>query len=733
MSLTYRENNNIGFIEFDQPGSRVNLLTTETLKRLDTLLDEVRSKTSLEALVLLSKKKDVFIAGADIKEIEHIVDAAEGEKKSRAGQDILNKLEDLTAPVIAVIDGAALGGGCELALACHYRLATFNLKTQIGLPEVNLGIIPGFGGTYRLPRLVGLAEALKIILSGRPVDGAKALKIGLVDRLVPYVVSRVEPSQNLNHYIQEFIEDVRQGKFSSNKYTRRKKKGLAAFLGESFIARRIVFHQSRQSVLNLTKGFYPAPLKAMDVVEAGISSANRQRGLDIESRAFGALAVTEICKNLIHVFYISEKYRKFSLPGAEDIVPRPIHKCAVLGAGVMGGSIAQLLGSQDIWVRLKDINSNALALGLKSAHKIFQQALQKRRFKKHEVTAKMAHITPTLDYSGFKNADMVIEAVVEDMAIKEKVFSELSRVAGAQTILATNTSALSVTAMAQKTQDTSKVIGVHFFNPVHRMPLVEVVTTPWTSPETIVTTLHLVKQLGKTPILVKDSCGFLVNRILLGYINEAGRLLETEGSAKQEGGRGTAAESMGTIARIDKIMTDFGMPVGPFSLSDEVGLDIGIKVLYTLEGGLGERFKPNNIFEKIYARGLLGRKSGEGFYTYAKKRRPNPEVQKLVTEKGAGTFSDGEALQRMVYIMINEAARCLEEKIVEEAETIDAGMLFGTGFPPFRGGLLRYADTLGIETIVRDLERLREKGKAERFRPANYLLRLKEQKRKFYN
>lgn len=724
MSVTYRENNNIGFIEFDQPGSKVNLLTAETLKRLEMLLDEVRSKASLEALVFLSKKKDVFIAGADIKEIEHITDAGEGEKKSKSGQDILNKLEDLTVPTLAVIDGVALGGGCELALACQYRLATFNEKVKIGLPEVSLGIIPGFGGTYRLPRLVGLAEGLKMILSGKPVDGANALKISLVDRLVP--------SQNLDYYLDEFINDVRQGKFSSHKYARRKKKGLAAILGESFLARRIAFHQSRQSALKLTKGFYPAPLKAIDVVQAGIHLTNRQKGMDLESKAFGALAVTEISKNLIHVFYISEKYRKLSLPagqaglsGAEDIVPRKIRKCAVLGAGVMGGGIAQLLSSQDIWVRLKDIRYEALALGLKSAHKIFQQALQKRRLKKHEVMAQMARITPTLDYSGFKNIDMAIEAVVEDLNIKEKVFSELAQIVGAQTILATNTSALSVTAMAQKTKDPSKVIGLHFFNPVHRMPLVEVIATSLTSRETIATTLNLAKQLGKTPIIVKDSCGFLVNRILLSYMNEAGRLLE-------EGGRQTAANSTSGIARIDKVMTDFGMPMGPFSLSDEVGLDVGIKVLHILEDGLGERFKPNGIFEKIYAQGLLGKKSGKGFYIYAKRRRPNPQVQKLLSGKSKETFDADEALKRMVYIMVNEAARCLEEKIVEGPDTIDAGMIFGTGFPPFRGGLLKYADTVGIAAIVHELERLWEKWEAERFRPAPYLLKLKEQNRKFY-
>jgi len=707
MSITYREENNTGFIEFDQKDSKVNLLTADTLRELDKILDSISGKSSLTVVVLISKKKDVFIAGADIREIEGIAQPKEGWQKAKAGQDILNKLEDLPVPTIAVIDGVALGGGCELALACQYRLATFNEKIRIGLPEVNLGIFPAFGGTYRLPRLIGLADALTMILTGKPVDANKALRLGLVDRLVP--------QQGLEQHLATFINDIPKGHFPRNKYARGRPKGLPAFLKGSLPGQWFIFRQSSQSVLKNTKGFYPAPLQAIAVIKKNFYM-DRTKGLDAEARSFGELATTAVSKNLIHVFYLSEQYRKLTVEG---VSPNQIEKCGIVGAGVMGGGIAQLFSDRGIRVRIKDINYQALALGLKSAAKLYRDAVKKRRLKPYEAIVKMDQITATLDYSGFANTDIVIEAVVENMEVKRKVFRELSAAVNPQTILATNTSALSVTEMAKETKDPSKVIGLHFFNPVHKMPLVEIITTAQTSKETLAGTLALVKRLGKTPIIVKDSCGFVVNRILLGYLNEAGRLLE-EGHS---------------IVAIDKIMTDFGMPMGPFTLTDEVGLDVGSKVLHILESGLGERFKPVEVFEKTCAQGFLGKKSGKGFYLHppghsrsVRGVQPNPAIPPGHSRSVRGE----ESLRRMLYVMINEAARCLEEKIVDAPGAIDVGMIFGAGFPAFRGGLLRHADTLGVPAIVSELKRLEEKLQTHRFEPAAYLLRLRDEKKKFY-
>ncbi len=708
MGLTYNEKNNVGVIVFDHDDSKVNILSSDVIKQLSAALDQLKDREDLTALLIVSMKKDVFIAGADIKEIEKIVEPDDGAKKAKAGQDVLNKIEELHFPTIAVIDGVALGGGCELALACDYRLATFNPKVRIGLPEVNLGFIPGFGGTYRLPRIVGLQEALKMILAGRPIDGAKALKIGLFDKIVT--------QKGLDQHIEEFVKDITEGKLKKSKYERRKKKkGFPGFLDHNPIGNRIVFDQSRKNVLKLTKGFYPAPLKAVDVVASNFYM-DRKRGLALEARGFGELAVTDISKNLVYIFYLSEKYRKLSIKGTESIKPANITKCGVLGAGVMGGGIAQLLSSKGIWTRMKDISLDAIAKGFQAAGKVYTQAVKKRKLTKAVAAERMAHITGSLDYSGFANADYVIEAVVENMDIKKSVFKELSEKCSEHTILASNTSALSVTEMSLEVKDPSKVIGFHFFNPVHRMPLVEIITTAQTSNETLVTSLALVKRLGKTPIVVKDSPGFIVNRILLGYICEAGHILEETGELEE----------------VDLVMTDFGMPMGPFLLSDEVGLDVGLKVMHILEESFGKRFKAASIFEKILETGKLGKKSGKGFYDHTiKDRQVNTEVWDLMDSQFT-RLDKQECLDRLVLTMINEAAKCLEEKIVEDPGAIDVGMIFGTGFPPFKGGLLKYADSLGIAHVVDQLEKLQKELEAERFAPCQYLLNLKNQNKTFF-
>ena len=710
MSISLKVENDVGFIEFDQDDSKVNLLTSDMLKRLDGILDGISARRDINTVVVVSKKKGVFIAGADIKEIERITEAADGQAKAREGQNVLNKLEDLKVPTLAVIDGVALGGGCELALACDYRLATFNPKVRIGCPEVNLGFNPGFGGTYRLPRVVGLAEGMKMILSGKPVDGAKALKTGLIDALVP--------EQGLEASVTKFIAKIHKGKIPSDKYKRKKKKkGMAAFVADSFIVQRLTFRQSKKSVLKLTKGFYPAPLKIVDLI-AKTYHAKRDKGLELEAKAFGELAITPISKNLVQVFYLSEKYKKLTVKDAGDVRPTEIHKCGVCGAGTMGGGIAQLLSGRGIWVRLKDINYGAVALGISAAAKIYKQAVKKRKMNKAQAEKSMARISGTLDYSGFGSADLVIEAVVEKMEIKKSVFKELKDALKDGAIIATNTSALSVTEMAKEAKDPSKVVGFHFFNPVHRMPLIEVVATAMTSKETLVTALQFAKQLGKTPILVKDTCGFIVNRVLLGYINEAGRILE----------------ECGRMVAIDKLMTDFGMPMGPFTLSDEVGLDVGIKVLYTLEESLGPRFAPVESFKRVFEKGLLGRKSNKGFYVYkGKDREPNGEIMPLLGDGRFGPFIDEDYRKRMIYLMVNEAARCLEDAVVDEPGAIDVGMIFGAGFPPFRGGLLHYADSVGIDPIVADLLRFANEGNMKRFEPCRYLLNLRDRKQGFYS
>jgi len=703
MSVFYKEEANIGTITFDQPDAKVNVLNAATLVMLDKILDEIKGKT-LKVLIIQSAKKDIFIAGADIKEIENITEEGDGKAKAQAGQRVMDKIEDLSFPTVAVIDGVALGGGCELALACRYRILTFNDRIRIGLPEVNLGFVPGFGGTYRLPRLLGLQQGLKMIVSATPINSTAAFKCGLADRLYPSV--------GLSERVREFVEEILVQP-DKRIFKRPDPKGFQAFLEKNPMGQMVVYKETIKSIQKATKGFYPSPLKAVEVIRKTLYLP-REQALDIESSAFAQLAITPISKNLVKVFYLSEKYKKLTIPGAEAAKPMPITKGAVIGAGIMGGGIAQLLSDRGVWARLKDINQDAIAKGLKAAYDVYAQAMKRKRARPYEVTAKMAMISGTVDYSGFADADIAIEAVVENMDVKKKVFAEVSNVLSSTAILASNTSSLSVTEMARASKDPSRVIGFHFFNPVHRMPLIEIITTEFTSQQTLVSTLEFAKKLGKTPVIVKDAPGFLVNRILLGYINEAGRILDEGGS----------------IVDIDRFATNFGLPMGPFTLSDEVGLDVGVKVLHILESGLGPRFKPAKIFDDVLPKKLLGKKSGKGFYIHGKERVVNPEVQALV--KAGDKVPEQEAIQRMIYVMINEGAMILQEKVVDSPDTVDIGMIMGTGFPPFRGGLLRYADSIGIDQLVDDLEKLEARFKDGRFKPCAYILDLKSHGKKFY-
>lgn len=706
--IVYKVEGDVATIEFNDPRGKVNVLDGEVLRVFNAYVTEASQDPHVKVLVIKSGKKDVFIAGADIKEIESINDPEEGERKSQFGQNIFNRLEDLEIPTVAVIDGVALGGGCELALACDYRVATFNEKIRIGLPEVNLGILPGFGGTYRLPRIVGISQALTIILAGKTVTGPDALKIGLVDRMFPQA--------SLDSELAHFFAYIKRYKKRMPEFDR-KPKGMQAFLDNNFAGHVLVFEQAGRNVKNQTRGFYPAPVKAFELLKETFTMP-REKALEMEARAFGQLVITDVCKNLIHVFYLTERFKKLMPPECVNLKPRRIDKCAVLGAGVMGGGIAQILSYNDIETRVKDINYDALAKGLQSAWKVFQSLIAKKRLKASIASAKMAKITTTMDFSGFQKCDCVIEAVVEKMDIKKKVFSEVAAQVPSDTLLFTNTSALSISEMSKTVVNPGRFMGFHFFNPVHRMPLVELIYSKETTPQTMADALGLVRRMGKTPIIVKDSPGFLINRILLAYINEAGFIL-AEGAP---------------ISAIDRVMTEFGMPMGPLTLSDEVGLDVGLKVLHILHDGLGERFKPAEIFTKVFEKELLGKKSGRGFYIHGRNfRSPNKIIDTLRPPKPLAQHQEKEILERMILVMINEASRCLTEKIVDGPDVIDLGMIMGTGFPPFSGGLLRYADHRKIDAIVDSLTYYAGRISSERFTPSDYLLDLRSRRVNFYS
>lgn len=698
--------NGIARIVFDYPDEKFNKLSTPVMQSLDHAADWLLQNASvIKACIISSAKDGIFIVGADIDEIKNITDVRTGEAAASAGQAIFTKIERLPFPVIALIDGACMGGGTELALACHYRLATDHSKMRIGLPEVLLGIIPGFGGTQRLPRLIGLQRSLQLILTAKTLDAVRAYKNALVDKVVPASFSE--------KYADEFVAEILSGK--KQKYIQRRKiKGLSNRLLES-IGKGLVFSQARKSVLKQTKGHYPAPLKALQAVKEGFSKS-LDAGLKIEARYLGEMIVTPISKNLIRIYYLTELIKKSNGISKNGIQPKDFRYTGVLGAGVMGGGIAQLFAANDVDVRLKDINHQAIALGLSSARKVFEGQVKRKRITKKELDRKMAFITGSLDYEGFRRSELVVEAIVENMEIKKKVIAELDAHVGTDTIIASNTSSLSITEMATACKHPENFIGMHFFNPVHRMPLVEIIRGARTSDETVAAIYQFSKKIGKTPIVVKDGPGFLVNRLLMPYLNEAGFLLE-------EGVR---------IETLDKTMTDFGMPMGPCLLLDEVGIDVAYKVGHIFQEAFGARVQGSHAVERLYNDKRLGKKGGIGFYKHANgKPIADPSVYALIQPKPTSGISSENMIQRMTYAMINEAAMCLAEGIAEKPEDVDIGMIFGTGFPPFRGGLLRYADTEGLDKIVSTLEQFSGKF-GERFKPCNYLLQMQKSNKNFH-
>ncbi|HUP87932.1 MAG TPA: 3-hydroxyacyl-CoA dehydrogenase NAD-binding domain-containing protein, partial [Longimicrobiales bacterium] len=500
------ESDGVAWLVIDAPG-KLNVLSSDVMAQLNDAIGQIeKAQNQVKALIIRSGKEGSFIAGADIAEIGAITDAAEGAAKAAMGQSVFTSISRLPMPVIAAIDGICLGGGTELILACSYRIASDRKETKIGLPEVQLGILPGFGGTTRLPRLVGLSAALPIILTGKPVDARKAEKIGLVDEKVPAAILYQRAAQ----VARELLRGTKQ---LDNK------RGRTAIVDRFSLGRSLVLRLARKQVMKETRGQYPAPLRVLDILPS-LMSSNIDDALTIEARAIGELIVTDVSKNLIHVFRLSEAAKK----AAPDVKAREVDQVAVIGAGVMGGGIAQLLAYRGYAVRLKDIKEDAIGLGLRHAQQAFDKAVKRRRLDKREALKMMQRISPTLDYSGFGASDLVIEAVIERMDIKKSVLKEAEQNAP-NALVTSNTSSLSITEMQSSLARPADFAGMHFFNPVDRMPLVEIIRGAQSSDEAIATVFAVARKLEKTPVIVRDGAGFLVNRILAPYLNEAGWLL----------------------------------------------------------------------------------------------------------------------------------------------------------------------------------------------------------------
>ncbi|MFN7532575.1 MAG: fatty acid oxidation complex subunit alpha FadJ [Gemmatimonas sp.] len=698
----------VAVICYDQPGSPVNTLNSRVAPVFDGLFRRIEQDEAIVGAVLLSGKPDSWIAGADIDELTRIDTAAQAEGLSRAGQAVLDRLAAMRKPVVAAVHGAALGGGLEVALACRHRVATDHAKTVLALPEVQLGLIPGAGGTQRLPRTVGLQAALDMILTGRNIRARKAWQMGLVHELVHPAILREVALRR--------VHDLAAGRPTP---TRRRASGAAVVLLEdNALGRTLVFRKAREGVMGKTRGKYPAPLAAIDVIQQGYAEG-MEAGLREEARRFGELAMSPVCRQLTYLFFATTALKKDSgLPAGVEATPAAVRKVGVLGAGFMGAGIAGVAVQAGTQVRLKDASVERLATGWRAVRDVLRERLRKKQLTRAQFDDTLALVGSTTDYRGFANADLVIEAVFEDLAVKHQVLRE-TQAAAPRAIFASNTSTIPIRDIAEAAARPDRVVGMHFFSPVHKMPLLEVIVTPRTSAATTATAVHYGRQLGKTVIVVQDGAGFYVNRILAPYLNEAGRLLD-------EGAR---------IEELDAALVDFGFPVGPITLLDEVGLDIAGKSGPIMVAAYGDRMLPSETLRRVVESGRLGRKARHGFYRYDEhgKRDGVDESVYALTPAGASRQAMGgsEMQTRCVLPLLNEAVRCLQHGIIRSARDGDIGAVFGIGFPPFLGGPFRYLDTLGLPAVVAQLDTLNARFPG-RFEPAALLREMAASGRRFH-
>ncbi|TMM44843.1 fatty acid oxidation complex subunit alpha FadJ [Colwellia ponticola] len=714
-----RHDNGIAHLVIDVIGESVNTLKTEFAEQINVVLADIKADKSITGIVLCSGKQDSFVAGADINMLDACQSREEVIALSRQGQRIFSLLERLPIPIVAAIDGTCLGGGLELAMACHARVCTDNEKTALGLPEVQLGLLPGSGGTQRLPKLVGLQKALDMMLTGKQLRAKQALKAGLVDDVVPSSIL-LDVAEKLA------ISLSQRGK----RVVKRKQSAMDKLLENNSVGRNIVYQQAQKSVFAKTQGNYPAPGKIIDCIRTGIEFSP-ENGYKLEAEHFADLVMSDESAQIRQLFFATTAMKKEQ--GVAGVMPEKIIKAGVLGGGLMGGGIAFVTATKaNIPVRVKDISHQGISQALKYSYQILNKKVKRRFILNSEMQKQLAMITGSVEYTGFKALDIVVEAVFEDLSLKQKMVAEVEAHGHENTIFASNTSSLPIGKIAANAKRPENVIGLHYFSPVDKMPLVEIIPHEKTSDQTISNTVAFAKKQGKTPIVVKDKAGFYVNRILAPYMNEAAILL-LDGEP---------------IDKIDKALVKFGFPVGPMQLLDEVGIDVGAKISPILQAELGERFAAPPAFDKLLADGRLGKKANKGFYQYQKnsltqtfknglkgikpgQKQVDDTVYSLLNVKPMASLSANEISKRCIYMMLNEAARCVDEGIVRSARDGDVGAIFGIGFPPFLGGPLRYIDKIGAKSVVAQLSQWAEQH-GERYTPCAALVTMAENDEMYY-
>jgi 3-hydroxyacyl-CoA dehydrogenase/enoyl-CoA hydratase/3-hydroxybutyryl-CoA epimerase len=700
-TLDVREDG-VAILTMDVPGESMNTLKVEFAEQIESVLQQINANTSIKGVVVISGKSNSFVAGADISMLAACETAEDATTIAKGGQDMFQRIEDMPVTFVAAIHGPALGGGLELALACHYRVCSDDAKTQLGLPEVQLGLLPGSGGTQRLPKLISVQQAMKMMLTGASVRAKQAKKYGIVDDMVP----------------QSILLDVA---IAMAKKPKPKRNGpkldlMGKFLENTSVGRNLMFKQARKQTASKTQGNYPSPELIIDCIETGLSKGFK-KGLEVEAKHFGHLVMSPESAALRSLFFATTDMKKET--GVEGVKPASLKKVGVLGGGLMGGGIAFVTATKaGLPARIKDIRSEGIANAIKYSFDILNKKVKRGFMHKSDMQKQMALLTGSVDYAGFSDADVVIEAVFEDLTLKQNMVAEIEASCAEHTIFASNTSSIPITQIAAKAKKPEQVIGLHYFSPVDKMPLAEVIAHDKTSDQTISTTVELAKKQGKTPIVVKDGAGFYVNRILAPYMNEAAEVLL----------------SGEPIDHIDKSLVKFGFPVGPVKLLDEVGIDVGTKIGPILQAQFGDRFASNPGFDKILADDRKGKKNKRGFYDYSGKK-PGKEVDSsiytLLGITPASKMSHEQIAERCVLLMLNEAAMCLDEGVVRNARDGDIGAIFGIGFPPFLGGPFRYMHTLGIAHVVARLEYY-QGLLGDKFTPANNLKKMVEEGRSFY-
>ncbi|MEN6317138.1 MAG: 3-hydroxyacyl-CoA dehydrogenase NAD-binding domain-containing protein [Syntrophaceae bacterium] len=698
----------IAHLIFDNPDERVNVLSALFVEEFLEIMGQIEQDGRIKGLILESTKPGVFVAGADIKWLKALKTPDDCSTFAKNAHVPFNRLEDLKMHTAAAISGICLGGGLELALACRWRLAMEHKSVQIGLPEVKLGVLPGGGGTQRLPALIGIQNALTLACAGKSLNSQDALKMGVIDVVLPaegfaegiknFLVEKIQSGADYER--PWFADNYRYGITEDEKNPETRKK---------------IFEVARQMALKQTKGHVRAPMKIIDAVEEG-SEKGFRAGLQAEQAAFAEVLCCPEGRALVDLFLMQNAMTKVYGSSDRSIKPADMKKVGVLGAGLMGSGIAHSIIASGRKVVMKDVNDDALNRGVQYIRGILKQDVEKGRMTESKMDENMALLQATMNYDDFRDVDMVIEAVFENMELKRKTIMEVEQYIPERCVFASNTSSLAISELAKVSKRPESFIGMHYFSPVNRMPLLEIIKGTQTSEQSVVTAVAVAHATKKLPIVVNDCYGFYTTRAVGAYLVEAMSCLNDGADVKT----------------IDEVIMEYGFPVGPITLLDEVGHDVGAHVTTIMKQAYPERF--SDEFTKVtIADGRLGRKNGRGFYVYeeGKKRGVDETVYPLFTSRVDRKLTKEEILERIVMYLLNEVGFCMGENIVTNAVDAEMGMVFGIGFPPFRGGPLHAIDEIGVEQVVETLGKL-EKKWGPRFKAAPYLVSAAKEKRKLF-